>query len=194
MTNNEVMYPDRGEKPIMRTKFFCMLFTALAVAGPSSAFAGSAFAEGQIFFAPDSVSAIPTLSSGMLIALAGLLLVMAFRFSRHKGNVVRSVAGGLLVSGLIMGGFGIEKSVATSEHTIQSDECSIGGNHTFQADRLNAITNSCPNSMRITALFCNSPNYSGASNPPCTVGTVLNGGGDQCDAPRCTGVAGPGAE
>ena len=45
------------------------------------------------------------------------------RFLRDDRGTPKSVAGAFLVAGLLMGGHGIESTLATDEHTVMGGEC-----------------------------------------------------------------------
>jgi len=92
---------------------------------PSLAFAGSPTVTlGP--FAGASVTPVPALSDGLLIALGVVLAVVALRTIRQKLVYQKVLSVVLLGCGLVIGGMGVERTVATTTTPIlpESDLCS----------------------------------------------------------------------
>lgn len=156
--------------------------TALICAtAPSLSFAGGG---GGVVLGPVSATAVPALTPAVLIALGGLLAVIGFRVLQHNG--ARKVFSlGLLASGVLVGGLGVEKTVATSARTLMEADCSTAeiivetGNLRGISSPNNAVNNQCGRDLQIKEyLFtCTGPSEFDDNGAP--VGTVIPDGAEQ---------------
>lgn len=140
----------------------------------------------RIFFEPAAFSPVPAMSETMLIALGVLLVVMAMRFMRESKGALKSVVGAVFISGLLMGGYGIDRTLATGELTVTGNECTQGGNQGFDGTRLAWLESQCANPIIVTEIRdCQNPSYEDPGQPDCLVNTILGSSGDRCHMPRC---------
>ncbi len=141
---------------------------------PFSAFAGS----GTIVFGPVDPSAIPTLSSTMLIVLSVLLVLVAFRVSKQKGSgkllvtllgasVLMASTGGIkLVSDLEAGG-----ATPIQNPEGQTFDLFSGNRHSFRntSDVLMKVLE-----INLPTTCNNYPNTSLSEIQDCNVGLILD--------------------
>ncbi|GAB3319344.1 midcut-by-XrtH protein [Haliea atlantica] len=141
-------------------------------------------------FGPGSL-AVPTLGTTALIALGGLLAIIALRAFRG-GAAGRAAAVALFSAGLISGGLGVERSLATSSFSVTSaGDCETGGTYAMYERGGNIFTNDCPNPMRILGYRFQNPEQQctlvpneGEGVPACTLNSPVASGG-QCALPLC---------
>lgn len=164
---------------------------ALLSLSTSSVFAGS---NGQIIFAPVDPSAIPTLSSTMLIVLSLLLVAVAFRVSKNKESNSSKFLVAIIGAAALFTGGGVKlvsdlKANVTTAY-LMSD---TGGNQTIQNAEYNQYQNDSNVSLRVESISLptscetyNAGQNSSDNYPLCRVGTILSGensfsGEDQCE-------------
>ena len=129
---------------------------ALALAPFSSAvFAGPG---GSISFAPTSLlgaaTAVPTMTDGLLIALGLMLVVIAVRAVKGQLAYQKFLGVLLLGGGLLVGGLGVDRTMATQVPVTPSEnECTQGGTVAleFSGRSDNKFSNGCDAAMTITA-------------------------------------------
>lgn len=142
-------------------------------------------------FGPGSLAAVPTLGTSALIALGILLAIIALRASRG-GSAGRAAAVALFSAGLISGGLGVERTLATSSFSVTSaGDCETGGSYVMLTRGGNIFTNDCPNPMRILGYrfedaedTCTLVPNNGESAPACVIGSPV-AAGDQCALALC---------
>lgn len=145
----------------------------------------------NVDFGPGSLAAVPTLGTSALIALGVLLAIIALRASRG-GSAGRAAAVALFSAGLISGGLGVERTLATSSFSVTSEgDCETGGRYLMTTRGGNIFTNDCPNPMRILgysfenpANTCTLVPNNGESAPACVIGSPV-AAGDQCALALC---------
>jgi hypothetical protein len=111
-------------------KNFCVKASASSVAVaiaamPSIALAGSPMVIVGPVGAAAGATAVPTMGGTLLIALGAVLAVVAFRFLKQKGLQQKVMSLLILGSGLVIGGFGVKETQATSVTvSVESSVCS----------------------------------------------------------------------
>tara|TARA_R110002110_G_scaffold415816_1_gene656594 strand:- start:4221 stop:4760 length:540 start_codon:yes stop_codon:yes gene_type:complete len=142
-------------------------------------------------FGPGALAGVPTLGTSALIALGVLLAIVALRASRN-GSAGRAAAVALFSAGLISGGLGVERTLATSSFSVTSQgDCETGGSYQMFERGGNIFTNDCPNPMRILGYTfvdanqaCTLVPNNNESAPACVVGSPV-AAGDQCALAIC---------
>ena len=155
------------------------LFSAVVALCCFSSLASAGSTNAIVNFGPplfDSTP-VPALSNSVMIVLALLLCVIAFRVLLTQRGAGRFFSIALLAGALTLGGIGVERTVATSEHTVAGDECTVGGSHSF-FPRENNFENSCGGPIQIYS-YQNCPIVE-----RCPAGTVL-APGQSCILPEC---------
>lgn len=142
-----------------------------------TAMAGSSGSNGTVTFAPVDPTAVPTLSSSMLILLSVLLMIVAFRVSKQKGAGKFFVV--LLGASVLMASTGGIKLVSDLQ---ASGEISItmpaGDSVDLFPGNFHQIRNQSGVLQRITGIVepstCdNFPNGLNIGGPECSVGMTL---------------------
>lgn len=166
----------------------------LLVGIPSLLVASGTLAGGPpvvVDFGPGALVGVPTLGTSALIALGVLLAIVALRASRGSG-AGRAAAVVLFSAGLVSGGLGVERTLATSSFSVTSEgDCETGGSYVMFARGGNIFTNDCPNAMRILGYEFDNPESTctlvpnnSESAPACVIGSPV-AAGDQCALAVC---------
>ena len=154
---------------------FCAISTLFFL--PFSAFAGSV---GTITFAPVDPSAIPTLSSTMLIVLSVLLMMVAFRVSKQKSSkkfLIALFGASVLIAST--GGVKLVSDLQAGGATITMPEGQTFTLFSGFANRFDNSTNVPQRVISISGLPSpNCPNFPDTLNrvnigPDCSVGLIL---------------------
>lgn len=165
---------DFGAGRIMRV----LLPLAAALTAPA-AFAGGP--EVTVFFGPEPFTAlnIPTLGTASLIALALLLAVIALRTAK-EGKAGRAAAVALCSIGLVAGGFGVERAMATSSVGAAGELCQTGGSDLIFLRDGNWFSNNCPHPMAVYSYqfvnpgdACTLVPNTGQEHPPCILNALV---------------------
>lgn len=167
----------------------CLLVPVLAGAAPG-VFAGSVVAPvGEIVYEPlAAATAVPTLSEWGLMAMMGLLVLVAYRVLRERlqGKPLASVVlAGVLGLGVVSGGYWGRPALAIAVYNTFQLSSASGGSYTFVSpgDEWQG-TNTSAVPQRIKSMTRLDTNYSfitPTGTPECTVGLVVPVGGT-CNA------------
>ena len=140
---------------------------------------------GGVILGPASATAVPTLSPAILIALGVVLAVIALRVLRNNGGAQKIVSIALLGSGVLLGGFGVERTLATSAATLADADCDTA-TITVNLQNLrgissaeNTVSNQCGRDLRIVeyTFSCSPPDIFRDNGAP--VGTIIPDGAEQ---------------
>ncbi len=115
----------------LSTTFFSTLFmmmSSVVYAGFPTPNAGAMVTFGTPVAGAATVVPVPALSSGLLIGLGLLLLVIGVRVLKQHNTLHRPLVFALMSAGLAIGGLGVERVIATSVIYIgvENDICSNG--------------------------------------------------------------------
>ena len=113
----------------MKNQFGRLTASAIAFFSllPAMAFAGTASPSVMLGAGGLATTPVPALSDGLLIALGLLLAVIALRTIRQKVVYQKILSFTLLACGLVVGGMGVERSVATTATPIMEESNLCGG-------------------------------------------------------------------
>ncbi len=147
-----------------------------------------------VTFGPNSLIPVPTLGTAALVVLALLLAVVALRTAKD-GKTGRAAAIALCSAGLVTGGVGIERSMATSSFSVTSQgDCETGGSYAILTRGGNIFTNDCPNAMRVLGYEFADPGdtctlipNNGEAHPACVIDSPI-ASGNSCALPICDEV------
>lgn len=140
---------------------------------------------GGVVLGPASATAVPTLSPPILIALGVVLAIIALRVLRHNGGAQKIVSVVLLGGGVLLGGFGVERTLATSAATLADATCDTA-TITVNLQNLrgissaeNTVNNQCGRDLRIVeyTFSCSPPDIFRDNGAP--VGTIIPDGAEQ---------------
>lgn len=159
------------------------VFTATVLVAPASfAGGGVSVVVGPVGGLPGATQPIPTMSTGLVIAIAGLLAVIAVRFLRQRGahqKILSAlfIGGSVALSGMSL----VEYSEATDASVPVSSGACSGGTDTINSlrpfdDSSAMLTNNCSNDVEVLAwqtAGCSAAELI-VPNP---VGTVIPAGG-----------------
>lgn len=101
---------------------------ALLLGAPKLAFAGGASVI--VDLAAVNAEFVPTMSHNLVIAMALLLAVIGFRFLRQRDARQKLLSVLLLGGGVLLGGFGVERSLAITAPTVPPDDPACAGGTT----------------------------------------------------------------
>ena len=94
----------------------------LAVGAPSLALAGTP-GGGTVTLGPASPTAVPAMTPAMMVGLGLLLAVIALRVLRKSGVAQRVMSFLLLGSAGVVGGLGVERTIATNTLETGGSDC-----------------------------------------------------------------------
>ncbi len=154
---------------------------ALLVLAPVS----NAGTPGGVVLGPASATAVPTLSPAILIALGVVLAVIALRVLRNNGGAQKIVSIALLGSGVLVGGFGVERTLATSAATLAEATCETA-TITVNFNNLrgfnspeNTVNNQCGRDLQVMEYTFICGQLGTFNNNGAPVGTVIPDGAEQ---------------
>ena len=147
---------------------------------PAAGFAGMAPPLGVITYAPGAVSAVPTLSEWGLLAMALLLVLMAYRVLRNQlgGRPLASfVLAGALGLGMVSGEHALRSAYAIVVLPVVSLTSASGGSVNVVSYGLSQVTNDSGVPQTITSMVATGENRYFSTEfeatPPCAVGQVV---------------------
>ena len=164
------------------------ILTLLTLCLSAPAFAGG-FGSGTISFAPATAGALPTLSDGVLILLAAILALVAFRVLKDRGTAAGRVASMALAGvAFALAGHGINNTVAGEATSVNAtgNACGVGGTAQFSLanDPEEAFINNCPVALRITDITADCDEGDVIIEGGCEVGNIIEVDG-RCTLPYC---------
>lgn len=114
--------------------------SASVIVGPPSATAAAAAA---------AVVAVPTLTDSLLVVLGLLLIVVAVRTLQSQRGAHKLLSVLVLGGGLVVGGVGVERAVASITVTASGDVCTADGSIPYDPGVYSSLGNGCPNIIEI---------------------------------------------
>tara|TARA_R110001599_G_scaffold3596_4_gene19838 strand:- start:20065 stop:20634 length:570 start_codon:yes stop_codon:yes gene_type:complete len=140
---------------------------------------------GGVILGPASATAVPTLTPSTLIALGVVLAVIALRVLRQNGGAQKIVSIALLGSGALLGGFGVERTLATSAATLADATCetatinvSFGNLRGFNSSE-NTVNNQCGRDLQVVEYTFTCGQMGTFNDNGAPVGTVIPDGAEQ---------------
>lgn len=172
--------------PLASRSFLLFAASAAALASPAS-LAGS----GSVVLGPVSATAVPTLTPAIMIALGGMLAVIGLRVLRQHGGAQKVVSVALLAGGALVGGFGVDRTLATGAVPLSNADCdaaTITVNYQRNVtDQQNAVSNQCGRDLQVKEYPFSCPAPSVFIDNGAPVGTVIPDGAEQTVG-YCSGV------
>lgn len=165
-----------------------LVASAAAVASPMTLAGGS---TGGVVLGPVSATAVPTLTPAIMIALGGMLAVIGLRVLRQHGGAQKVVSVALLAGGALVGGFGVDRTLATGAVPLSNADCdaaTITVNYQRNVtDQQNAVSNQCGRDLQVKEYPFSCPELSVFIDNGAPVGTVIPDGAEQTVG-YCSGV------
>lgn len=165
--------------------------TALIVTGLMAAPLAHA-GRGNIVFWEAGTTAIPTLGNWAMIAMAGLMAVMAVRLFRRNGASARVMSAVLVVGAVAVSVDTVRSGPPSPMFAASMDSCEMGS-WRYTSRGTAELTNDCTNPIEITDYIYPTLGDCRQVVETCPVGTVLSPN-QSCNVNSLTFVEGPGCD
>ncbi|HBO12920.1 MAG TPA: hypothetical protein DD491_09070 [Halieaceae bacterium] len=150
-----------------------------AICAPSLALAGGG-GSGTVTLGPASPTAVPAMTPAMMVGLGLLLAVIALRVLRQSGAAQRVMSFLLLGSAGVVGGLGVERTIATNTLETGGSDCNsptIVLTYAQVEERPDTVvTNGCTIDLEIVGYNLSCPGGYTFNDNGSPVGTVVPAG------------------